>query len=138
MGRIKRICAGYQPYNPGFEQFGDQYRSHKISPDDPISDLVVEFYEIRNCALRLPYIFVIPDGCHDIIIACGQQRAEAYLSVSIQASRKFVFGENQLLFGIRFLPGATAALFRMPVNPYLDQPITIDHLLKMDKFFAEK
>lgn len=63
---------------------------------------------------------------------------QGFLSVSVDAPRRFQFDNEALLLGIRFLPGAIFALHRENIAPYLNRPIPSEEIFPKSDLFAEE
>ncbi|MGN0135846.1 helix-turn-helix domain-containing protein [Anaerotignum sp.] len=137
MNSVKKTTR-YYPWNPGFEAYGTNSRTYSIYPDNPIADLVCQIYEIDGCAENQSFLSAIPDGCHDIILACGPEKIKGYFSVSVDAPRRFHFEKGTLLLGIRFLPGAPIALHRESVASFLNTPIPLEDIFPKSHFPSEE
>ena len=132
----KNEIKTYLPWNPGFDAYGQTSRNYLIAPNDPLSEQICMCYEISDCG-KQPFLPAIPDGCHDIIIISDENQAKAYFSVSIDAPRRFDLGKGSNIFGIRFLPGASA-LQQEDLSQFLDCPAPLAALFPQNDFFAEE
>lgn len=126
----------YLPWNPGFDTFGQSSRQYLIAQNDPLSEQICMCYEINDCG-KQPFLAAIPDGCHDIIIVRKNDQIQAFVSVSIDAPRRFDFGSSSQILGIRFLPAASA-LQQRDLHQFLDCPAPLDVLFPKNDFLAEK
>ncbi len=126
------IC--YLPWNPGFDTFG-QSRHYLLAQNDPLSEQLCMCYEIKDCG-KQPFLAAIPDGCHDIIVVREKNEIKTFVSVSIDAPRLFDFGNSSRIFGIRFLPGASA-LQKEELSQFLDCPAPLEALFPKQTFPAE-
>ncbi len=127
------IC--YLPWNPGFDTFG-QSRHYLLAQNDPLSAQLCMCYEIKDCG-KQPFLAAIPDGCHDIIVVREKNEIKTFVSVSIDTPRLFDFGNSSRIFGIRFLPGASA-LQKEELSQFLDCPTPLEALFPKQTFPAEK
>lgn len=132
----KNEMKTYLPWNPGFDTYGQTSRNYLIAPNDALSKQICMCYEISDCG-KQPFLTAIPDGCHDIIIISDENQTWAYFSVSIDAPRRFDLGKGSKIFGIRFLPGASA-LQQEDLSQFLDRPAPLEALFPQNDFFVEK
>lgn len=133
---MKKSGISYLPWNPGFDTFGQASRQYLLAKNDPLAEQLCMCYEIKDCG-KQPFLVAIPDGCHDIIIACEKEQIKTFVSVSIEAPRLFDFGKSSHIFGIRFLPGASA-LQKEALSQFLDCPAPLEALFPKNDSFAEK
>lgn len=118
----------YTPSQPGYLQFGKHYNSLSYSRDCKLGNYICEIFEVQYPQTNI--IPVIPDGCNDIIITFSGKEISSWLSPSITTSSKFHFDRLEWIFGIRFLPGATHAIFRNNLNYDVQQAIDMNLLFK--------
>lgn len=99
----------YHPCQPGYKQAGAHYIQLDYSGDCKLGNYISEVFEVQHP--KTDAIHIIPDGCNDIVITCNGETVTGWLSPSIQAASKFHFGKVEWILGVRFLPGATYAMF---------------------------
>lgn len=133
----RQKTAQYYPWNPGFAAYGTHSKIYPIPSASPIGDMVCQIYEIAGCKEEQALLSAIPDGCHDFIFLCSPKGIQGFFSVSIDAPRQFQFAEGSLLLGVRFLPGATFALYRENIASHMDSPLPLDALFPKSNLLAE-
>lgn len=99
----------YNPCQPGYQQAGKHYIQLDYSGDCRLGKYISEIFEVESPAANA--VHIIPDGCNDIIITYNGKNVTGWLSPSIRRATEFHFGIVKWILGIRFLPGATYALF---------------------------
>lgn len=99
----------YNPCQPGYRQAGKNYIQLDYSGDCKLGKYISEIFEVESPETNT--IHIIPDGCNDIVITYNGENVTGWLSPSIQKASEFHFGNVKWIMGIRFLPGATYALF---------------------------
>lgn len=103
------LCPAYHPCQPGYARAGRHYIQLDYSADCRLGSYISEIFEVQHPKTNT--IHIIPDGCNDIVIAYNGARVSGWLSPSIQHASRFHFERAEWIFGIRFLPGATYAIF---------------------------
>lgn len=124
----------YNPYQPGYLQAGKHYIQLDYSGDCKLGKYISEIFEVESPKTNTVYI--IPDGCNDIIITYNGETVTSWLSPSIQRASEFHFGNVKWILGIRFLPGATYALFHNHID--YDRKNSTDISLLSPKFESYK
>lgn len=105
----KMLEIMYNPCQPGYRQAGKRYMEMDYSEDCRLGKYISEIFEVQEPKDNV--IHVIPDGCNDVIITYDGKKVVSWLSPSILEASKFQFNKMKWIFGIRFLPGATYAIF---------------------------
>lgn len=115
--------AAYCPYQPGYARAGTRYLELPYSDDCRLGAYLCQIFEVT--APKSGQIAVIPDGCHDILIARHGEKIESWLSPSIACSMDFRFARPDWIFGVRFLPGAACALFQQADGAFAERAVPL-------------
>lgn len=126
--REELLRAAYHPLQPGYSRGGKQYLELDYTEDCKLGKYMSEIFEVQ-CP-KSDIINIIPDGCNDILITYNGEEVISWLSPSISAPSKFNFGELKWIFGIRFLPGATYAIFHDNLEYDVQRAIDMKHLFR--------
>lgn len=118
----------YHPCQQGYHQSGKQYLGVNFCENLRLSQHISEIFEIQNLRSEKG-IHVLPDGCNDIIVSFNRTKAQSFISPSITGPYQFSFDENQWVFGIRFLPGATYSIFRDSMEYDNQDPVDVHVIL---------
>ena len=111
----------YYPCQPGYRSAQGTYHEAVIPPGTMLGRRVCQFFEVDN--FPGGSLSVLPDGCHDIVLTFDGETLTGWLSPSIRETFTFQFPACRWVFGVRFLPGATYALF--PRTPAPGEPLAI-------------
>lgn len=111
----------YYPCQPGYRSAQGTYHEAVIPPGTMLGRRVCQFFEVDN--FPGGSLSVLPDGCHDIVLTFDGETLTGWLSPSIRETFTFQFPACRWVFGVRFLPGATYALF--PRAPAPGEPLAI-------------
>jgi len=130
--------SSYVPWQPGFENFSNEYQGRIIDEKDGLNGLVADFYQINEGNFKNDAMITIPDGCTDLIFAADSQDVKAYISTSVRKLKHFVFKNPEYIFGIRFMPGATYRIFHNPVKEIVHKPVSMDLVLKDSERFIDE
>ena len=130
--RLRLLRQGtYVPWQPGFEQFTPRYQGQLVLPGEAVSGLIADYYEIAGEHFTQQHAMAtIPDGCTDFIFTLTHGVPKSYVSASVRELRSFQFQDPELIFGVRFMPGATCRLFQTPVCQMVHHPAPMESVLR--------
>lgn len=136
----KQMLEGmYNPCQPGYKRAGKYYMELNYSEDCRLGAYISTFFEVLYPVENV--IHVIPDGCNDIIVTYDGNTVASWLSPSISKASKFHFEKLNWLFGIRFLPGATYAIFhdylKYNAQSAVDMKLLFDDFQEIEKKLSE-
>lgn len=129
---------GYIPWQPEFEKFGTKYNNSIQAPDNLLSGIIADFYEIENADFAEKSLLTIPDGCTDFMFAFDGHKLRSYISTGVKENKKFFFGDIKTLFGVRFMPGSTYHIFKDPIKDMVHHPVYLDSVLKNVNDLSDK
>jgi len=95
--------TNYYPLQPGFEINMDHYIQLKRGRD-PISQDIILFYQFKTNKDLVNSIFVLPDGCIDLLFCCNPMKSSAYIYGTVLKGQQIIFEENSEYFGVRYMP----------------------------------
>lgn len=128
----------YVPWQPGFKIFASDYYGKILTKKSLLKNIVADFYEINGGNFKNDCVLTIPDGCTDIMFAFDGSNIKTYISTGVKTIKKFYFGNQKYLFGIRFMPGATYNVFHDSIKEFVHNPVPAEFIIKNDKFISEK
>jgi AraC-like DNA-binding protein len=107
---------------------------HELSPPEPLRGVVACFW-VRSSASPAE-VRVLPDGCADVLWS----RGEGVFVVGPDTSSKLVQrGEEDMIVGVRFEPGAGGGVLGVPLDQLRDRTVEaaeIDRRLALDPDLA--
>ena len=118
----------YEPCQPGYASAGRRYAEQGYSSDCRLGQYLCGMFQVGEPGPGP--IRVITDGCNDILVTWDGRRVRSWLSPSIPAACSFHYGEVQWIFGVRFLPGATYALFHRELEYSIRSRVELGRLFR--------
>jgi len=108
---IRRL---YRPVQPTVKQAGQSVSYREVSPDKRLSNIIYCYWELKtNERLQDPFIYrVVADGCIDIFFQLDNP-SENFVMGFCKKYTEFPLDNSFQYVGIRFLPTAFPALFRV-------------------------
>ncbi|MDT3425019.1 AraC-like DNA-binding protein [Paenibacillus forsythiae] len=129
MSLTKRYNLKYRPHQPSFEKSLSTYMEYI----DPVPSLLsggIQYYGYHLDALNSDRIFVLPDGCIDIVICCYPDNPSGNICGSIVRRRQGIFVRSDCdYFTIRFLPGYAEQFLKFPVSEFTENEIPVQNVL---------
>lgn len=120
--------SSYDPVQYGYKNAGEGYIEIPLSPDCRLGNYVSEIFEVTRSDNDSP-LYVIPDGCNDLLITFDGNRISSHISPSISEPFQFNFNKMEWIFGVRFLPGATYPFIEDPLNYNSEQAVEAELLM---------
>lgn len=126
----------FHPYQPSFMMDLDHYV--EFIDRNLINDSVALFYQFKpRNAINNP-VFVVPDGCIDIIFTCDNMKPSGNICGTVLKAKNVNFLPDIECFGVRLLPGNVSVLFNSPAINFVDKEIQIMDILKNDNGLIER
>ncbi|QWU17724.1 Helix-turn-helix domain-containing protein [Paenibacillus sophorae] len=129
MSLTERRNLKYRPRQPSFEKSLSTYTEF-IEPVPSFLSGGIQYYGYHLDALNINRIFVLPDGCVDIVICCYPNRPSGNICGSIVRRRQGIFVRSDCdYFTIRFLPGYAEQFLKFPVSEFTENEIPVQNVL---------
>ncbi len=94
-------------------------------PSEPLAELIDIYWSIRNDSNSTVDFPVVPDGCTDIIRVTDAERNDLLLIGPMQKGIIVTIAPGDAFFGIRFRPGALAALIEPGMHRLTDKALPL-------------
>lgn len=119
---------------PGYYSYGLDYREIYVTPKSYLYGTVSMYYELKLIDPDTS-LFVIPDGCIDIVLSFKEGVCEKIcVCGTISSIYSMEIEDCDYIFGMRFLPGKFPLNIMDDIEEHLDSQETIKNLSAEDKF----
>jgi len=120
----------YFPHQPLFKNLNGYV---EIINNSHLINNIALYYKFKMDEMNLEHIFVVPDGCIDIIFCCDKKNPTAHICGSVIKGKKVrlktIFHlpnkTSSEFFGVRFFPGCANDFLRHPLKDFTDKEIPL-------------
>lgn len=119
----------YHPFQPSFKKSLPTYTEFIESTPSLLSE-GIQYFGFHLDTGHLDSMFILPDGCLDIVICCYPHQPSANICGNIVRRRKGIFVRPDCdYFAIRFLPGYAERFLKYPVSEFTENEIPLQDVL---------
>lgn len=86
---------------------------------------ISHFYEFSMKDMK-HQIQAVPDGSVDVFFQIGQKNIQTYIGGTVLKAKKWVFGDGEKCFGVRFLPGQCILPKEIEIEQIIDCDLEVD------------
>lgn len=109
------------PLQPYIVLMSDNYKSIEFSQFG-----ISHFYEFNVREDSQKHFEAVPDGSIDLLFNIGENEVHTYLSGTVFNLKRWVVGENNTCFGVRFQPGKGVLPKEITMDMIVDKDLEID------------
>ncbi|WP_019912375.1 AraC family transcriptional regulator [Paenibacillus sp. HW567] len=129
MGITDKRGLMYRPFQPTFEKGLDTYTECQAAVSGAFNG-GLQFYGFYMDNLNVDKMFVLPDGCMNLVICCCRSHPSANICGSLFRGRQGIFVRPECeYFVIRFLPGYAEHFFKYPIGEFSEQEIPVQEIV---------